>query len=250
MKGFVLALQFLTVFPVKRGLAFAPGDLGRAMAWFPLAGAAQGLILVGAWFAFSALLPEGVVAALLLLVLALTNGGLHLDGFADTVDGLAGGGNSEERLRIMRDSSTGAVGAAFVVLLLLVKFMALRELPAEAKPEAIFLLPVLGRWAMVPLAYWAPYARPEGGLGAAFAGNSALVLAKATMAAAIMLAVLLGPQAVAFLAVFGVMIYMSSRYFKWKLGGVTGDVFGFHSEVAEALFLMMVLAMIKILSVN
>ena len=171
MKGFLLALQFLTTFPVNKDLKADVSELRRSMSWFPLVGALQGLILVAAYFIFSTLLPDSVVMSLLLLVLVLTNGGLHVDGFADTVDGLAGGKSAEDRLRIMRDSSTGAIGVLFVALLILIKFLSLQELPEEARPQAIFLFPVFGRWAMVPLACWAPYARPTGGLGAAFAGR-------------------------------------------------------------------------------
>ncbi len=250
MKGFLLALQFLTVFPVNRGLKADAGELGRAMSWFPLIGAAQGLILIIAYFVFSTLLPESVVMGLLLLVLVLTNGGLHVDGFADTIDGLAGGKTPEERLRIMRDSATGAIGVLFVVLLMLLKFLSLQELPEEAKLQSIFLFPVFGRWAMVPLACWATYARPTGGLGAAFAGNSKGVLIKATVAAAVLLSLLLGVLSLALVLFFGIILYLSSGYFRRKLGGVTGDVFGFHSETAELFFLLGVLAMSNILSIE
>ena len=250
MKGFLLALQFLTTFPVNKDLKADVSELRRSMSWFPLVGALQGLILVAAYFIFSTLLPDSVVMGLLLLVLVLTNGGLHVDGFADTVDGLAGGKSAEDRLRIMRDSSTGAIGVLFVVLLMLLKFLSLQELPEEARPQAIFLFPVFGRWAMVPLACWAPYARPSGGLGAAFAGNSRDVLIKATLAAAILLSLLLGILSLVLVLVFGIILYVSSGYFKRKLGGVTGDVFGFHSEIAEVFFLLGVLAMTNMLSID
>src|SRR3990170_7686411 len=151
MKGFLLALQFLTTFPVNRGLKTDPSELGRSMSWFPLVGALQGLLLVAAYFIFSTLLPESVVMGLLMLVLVLTNGGLHVDGFADTVDGLAGGKTPEDRLRIMRDSATGAIGVVFVVLLLLIKFLALEEMPFDVKAHALIAFPMVGRWAMVPL---------------------------------------------------------------------------------------------------
>ncbi|OGP18662.1 MAG: cobalamin 5'-phosphate synthase [Deltaproteobacteria bacterium GWC2_55_46] len=250
MKGFILALQFLTVFPVKKGVDATPEELGRSMGWFPAIGAVQGLILVAAYFILSTLLPESIVAGLLLLILVLTNGGLHVDGFADTVDGLAGGKTAQERLRIMRDSRIGAVGVLFVFFLLLIKFLALQELPAEVKPQAVFLFPVLGRWAMVPLAYLAPYARATGGLGAAFSGNSKGVLLKATVSTALIMALLLGLLSLVILAALWIIIYMSAGYFKRKIGGATGDVFGFHSEIAEVLFLLSVLAMTNMLSAD
>lgn len=243
MKGFKLALEFLTVFRIGKPVSVPePRELSRSMAWFPVIGALQGLILVVAYSVLKAFLPESVALASLIPVLLLTNGGLHLDGFADTIDGLAGGMDREDILRIMRDSSVGAIGAAGVTLIILLKFLSLHELPSSDKAWAIFLFPVFGRWAMVPLAAFSGYARPSGGLGEAFAGNTKGVLVMATLLAVVLAAPFAGPFSVLIFALLGVIIYMSSLYFKRKLGGVTGDVFGFHSEMAELLFLVGALA--------
>lgn len=248
MKRFTLAFQFLTIFPIKTSVEVTPEALSGSMAYFPLVGAVQGFMLVAAYALFSTLFPESVTAALLVLVLVLTNGGLHLDGFADTVDGLAGGATPADRMRIMRDSATGAVGVVFVVLLLLLKYLAVRELPVDARLQAIFLFPVVGRWAMVPMACWAPYARSEGGLGRAFAANSSSTLIAATVMTAAMSAALLGFLSLAILAATGGMVYLFTAFFKRKIGGVTGDVFGFQSEAAELFFLLSVIATAKVLS--
>ncbi|MBI5810325.1 MAG: adenosylcobinamide-GDP ribazoletransferase [Deltaproteobacteria bacterium] len=210
MNRFILAVQFLTVFPIKKDVPPARSELAASMAYFPLVGAVQGVILVAAYLLLALALPEGVSTALLLAILVLTNGALHIDGYADTIDGLAGGGTPEERLRIMRDSSVGAVGVVFVALLLLVKYSALMEVAPGVKARVLFIFPAAGRWAMVPMACWARYAREGSGLGGAFTENS-----RATL-----------------------------------LGGVTGDVFGFQSEVAEALFLVLFLLLSKALEAS
>lgn len=245
----MLAFQFLTLFRVKKDLAIDPAELGNSMHYFPLVGAIQGIILLFFWYLLSTLLPDNLVTGILLLVLVLTNGGLHMDGFADTVDGLAGGKTPEDRLRIMKDSSTGAIGAVFVVLLLLIKFLALEEVPFEVKAQALVAFPMVGRWAMVPLALL-PYARPSGGLGKAFAGCGKGVVVKATVFTSIAVALLFGVLALAIVALLGILIYMSSRFFRRKTGGVTGDIFGFHSEAAEVLFLILLLAMTNILALE
>lgn len=250
MKRLLISLQFLTVFRVKKELSFDPTELGRSMYLFPVIGAIQGLILLFAWFVLSSLLPETVATALLVLILVLTNGGLHLDGFADTVDGLAGGKTPEDRLRIMKDSSTGAIGVVFVVLIILIKYLALLEMPYEAKTRALVAFPIVGRWAMVPLAAWLPYARPEGGLGLSFAGCGRAVFVKATVIASVMTALLFGLLSLAIIAAIGVMLYLSARFFRRKVGGVTGDIFGFHSEAAEVVFLVLVLAMMSMLTME
>lgn len=233
----------MTVFPVKRDIEARPEDLSASMAYFPLVGALQGAILVGTYLLFSTLLPDSVVMAIALLALVLTNGGLHLDGFADTVDGLAGGNDAGERLRIMRDSSIGAIGVVFLVLDLLIKYLALREMPAEVRLPALFMFPAIGRWAMVPMAALSTYARSEGGVGAAFAGNGVSTALKATALAGVLLALSAGALSLVIMALLGAVIYLMSRYFRRKIGGVTGDVFGFTSEAGETLFLVMLLAL-------
>lgn len=250
MSRLILAIQFLTLFSFKKDMEVTREELSASMAYFPLVGALQGLILAFSYkvLSGSGLLQDSVATALVLLILVLTNGGLHLDGFIDTVDGIAGGKTPQDRLRIMKDSHIGAIGVVFVVLVLLVKYSALLEIPEEAKAQAIFMFPVIGRWAMVPMACWAPYARPEGGLGASFASNGGSTLIKATIMTAVLLALSLGALALVLLAVIGLMVFLFTRFFKKRLGGVTGDVFGFQSEVAEVVFLVAALAMMNILS--
>lgn len=251
MERFFIALQFLTVFRVKKNLEVTGDGLASSMAYFPLVGALQGLLLAAVYSLISGtgLLQDGVAVAIVLLVLVLTNGALHLDGFADTVDGIAGGKTPEERLRIMRDSSVGAVGVVFLVLLLLIKYLALQEVPYEYKARIFFIFPVIGRWAPVLMAYLAPYARADGGLGASFASNSRATLVKATVAASILSAFALGGLSIVLVGLTGLSVYLFTRFFKRRLGGVTGDVFGFQAEAAELLFIVMALAMMNILSI-
>lgn len=246
MKHLIIALQFLTIFPVKRDYNPGPQDLAASMAWFPVVGALLGAGLVVLHAGFSTFLPAGVVSALLLLALAISNGGLHLDGFSDTVDGIAGGRTPEDRLRIMKDSSIGATGAAFLVFLILVKYLCLNEMLGTLNWAAIFFLPIAGRWAMVLLARLSRYARPEGGLGLAFAGNRIGTLVIATIITGALAFSVLGIRGLAALIVIGAAVYASSLFFRKKLGGVTGDVFGFTCETSEAILLILLLAFEKI----
>lgn len=248
MKRFLLALQFLTILPVGRPGRMEPPEppdpteLGRSMAFFPLVGALQGIVLVGADYLLLKVLPVSIASGLVLVILLLMNGGFHLDGFVDTVDGLTGGASSEERLRIMRDSRTGAIGVVCVVILLLMKFLCIESLSFDARGAALFLFPVAGRWAMVPMASWAPYAREEEGLGKTFAGCDSITLIRATAITALFFTFFLGLWGLFTLGALLVLTYAITGFFKKRLGGVTGDVFGFHSEVSEVLFLILVLA--------
>ncbi|MBI3756087.1 MAG: adenosylcobinamide-GDP ribazoletransferase [Deltaproteobacteria bacterium] len=240
MKGFIYALQLLTIIPVKIKDAVDERDLGKSTAFFPLVGAVQGVILVGANLLFSRFLPHDIASCLVLLILILTNGGFHLDGFADTIDGLAGGNTKEERLHIMKDSRIGAIGVVALILLLLTKFLAINSLQAEIKNYILFLLPVIGRWSMVPMAYWANYARPTGGLGRAFTEHTGLKQLLLASFFALLSSVIFMKQAgAAYFIVLFLSTYLTTLYFRKKLGGVTGDVFGFQSEITEVIFLIL-----------
>lgn len=246
-RSFLLALGFLTVLPIPGGalkqnadVADTAGELRRTLAFFPLVGAVQGLILVATDLVLSTILPVSIVSAMLIAVLTLTNHGFHLDGFADTIDGLAGGKTREERLRIMRGGSIGPSAITALVILLLVKFLAVYSLPDDIRLAAVFIFPVAGRYAIVPLACWAPYAREGEGVGRAFAQNSQASLLIATAIFLALAIPLLNFAAFALLLLLMAMALVSTAFFKSRLGGVTGDTFGFQSELGEAAALLIV----------
>ncbi|HLA50901.1 MAG TPA: adenosylcobinamide-GDP ribazoletransferase [Thermodesulfobacteriota bacterium] len=249
MKSFLSALQLLTIIPVKIKAAVDERELGRSTAFFPLVGAVQGIILVGANLLLSRFLPTDIASGLVLVVLILTNGGFHLDGFADTIDGLAGGSTKEERLNIMKDSRIGAIGVVAIVLLLLLKFVAINNLPPAAKNYILFLLPVVGKWSMVPMAYWADYARPTGGLGKAFTEHTGIKdLMLATFFTLLLSLIFMRWAGVIYLIILFLPAYLMTLYFRRKLGGVTGDVFGFQSEVSEVIFLLLIIVQLNNIS--
>ena len=91
-------------------------DVGRSTAFFPLVGLLIGLVLAGLNWVFGLFLPPPITIGLLIVALAVVTGALHLDGFVDTCDGLAGHKTVEERWRVMHDSRAGAFGIIGVFL--------------------------------------------------------------------------------------------------------------------------------------
>src|SRR5882672_9724111 len=82
MNGFLLALGFLTIIPVRIGAA-RPGDLGRAAGWFPIVGLLLGVVLSAGQWLLQHLFPPALTGGLVVALWALLTGGLHLDGLAD-----------------------------------------------------------------------------------------------------------------------------------------------------------------------
>jgi adenosylcobinamide-GDP ribazoletransferase len=241
MKGFVTALQFLTVIRVSRSHDMADAHVGRSMAWFPIVGLVIGLILAGVRFLLIVILPPSIVDVLVIVTLVIVTGALHLDGFADTVDGLAGGGERERILAIMKDSRIGSFAVAGLTLLLLVKVFALVNVPMEVKMRTLIVTPLLGRWSTVLLASSFSYARSEQGTGEVFtryAGKRETVIA--TVITFFAVTALFGVPGIVIVATSVVLTLLFGLYFRRRIGGVTGDIMGASCELTEALVLVMV----------
>lgn len=209
------------------------------MAWYPLAGWLLGGGLVLADLGLSPWLEPVVVDGLLVTMLVALTGGLHQDGLADTLDGLAGGKSPEDRLAIMRDPRIGAIGATGLVLALLLRYAGLLALPEAWRLPVLLAMPAIGRWAMVLGAYGATYARAGGGLAQPFlAYLSGRQIALATVLLAFPLFLLLGPMALAAMAVAAILARGTTAWMTGKLGGVTGDTLGATNELVEIVFLL------------
>jgi adenosylcobinamide-GDP ribazoletransferase len=231
--GLVLAIRFLTVVPVPGREAADPGALGRAALWFPPVGLVLGLVLAVADRGLSRLFPPLVAALLVVSLWKALTGGLHLDGLADCLDGLAGR-DPAHRLAIMRDSQIGVFGALGIVLAVLLACAVLAELPTAARWPTLLLAPTVGRLAPLVAGVTARPATPAVGSGAAFMGAlpgwAALVHTAAVLALG---ALVLGPFGLAVvLAGLGAAV-LATWALARGLGGATGDVLGAGVELAE-----------------
>jgi adenosylcobinamide-GDP ribazoletransferase len=230
------ALSFLTPF------AGARRPTPRALWWFPLVGAAIGGVLGVLWWAAAKIWPLSVAALVVVAAdLALT-GLLHLDGLADSADGLLPHLDRARRLEVMREPTVGAFGTGLVVLVLLSRWAVLATL--RPSPLLLIALWCVSRTAMAAMVARVPYARAETGLASAFIGTRlpALFVGAAAAAAAAVAAawaVPAGPVAVASaLVAFGVVVAFGVR----RLGGFTGDVLGAAGIVAETVGLVVAAA--------
>lgn len=199
-----------------------------------------GLILVGLNWLFGLILPSAVVSALLIVSLVVITGVLHLDGFADTCDGIAGHKATEDRWQVMHDSRVGGFSIVGIVLLLLVKYVSLNSIPLPLVMTTLVLMPVISRWATVYAIFAYPYAKPSG-LGKAFKQGTSWP--RFTMATLIALAVAIGLAQLIGLAIMfliWVMTVAMAVYLKSKFSGLTGDTYGAINEVTEVGVLILV----------
>lgn len=234
MRPVWLAVGFLTWLPVP-GFHATERELGRAVGLFPLVGLGLGALLAGAGLLIGDQLPPALRAGLLVAMLAWITGGLHLDGLADTFDGLGAAAKPDpaarraKMLEVMRDPRTGPHGAVALVLGLGLKILALAELSGAA---ALLLFPMVGRAAAAALVVSFPSARPDG-LGRAFQSSAQRLPTALGALATLGVGLALGVQAaLAVLVGLGAALLLGAALSR-RLGGLTGDVYGAAVELAE-----------------
>jgi adenosylcobinamide-GDP ribazoletransferase len=242
-RPFVFAWHFLTAIPLSR-THHEPtaSELAASMAWYPVVGLLIGGTLLIADTVLTAVFAAEAVNALLILILVLLTRGLHQDGLADTLDGLAGGHTQEERLAIMRDPRIGAIGATGLMLSLIIRYAALMTLPHVIRIPALLCMPAVGRWAMVLLAWASPYARTEGGLAAPFLANLSwghVCVATGVLTSVLSLAFGLQGGLIVLVGGTASVMVLWACCRPW-FGGITGDTLGATNEVVEILFLLLI----------
>jgi adenosylcobinamide-GDP ribazoletransferase len=209
------------------------------MAFFPLVGLVIGLLLTAGYYLFSLFLPRSIALWATVGLLAFLTRGLHLDGFADTLDGLASGGSKERILKVMRDSRIGAFGVIGLILLIGGKYLSLDQLSNGFIPYSLILMTVMGRSSMVLVCFRSPYARSGEGLAKPFTENLGYRETAISLVTAFIIALLaLGVKGILVFLGIGLLSLGYRFLFIKKLGGVTGDVLGGANELSELLCLI------------
>lgn len=253
LRVFATAVMFLTRIPVPRWVGHDPAWLARSTAYFPLVGVAVGLAggLV-VWLA-SSVYPPAVAAALSTAATVWLTGAFHEDALADSCDGFGGGWDRDQVLAIMKDSRVGSYGAVGLALALITKVAAVASIAgADGRfaLRALVAAHVLGRWSSLPLIWGLPYVREgEGAKGRPFAASvtgprlaAGSLITVAAVALALDVAVRPAAVAAALLAA-ALVTALAARYFRRRIGGMTGDCLGACNQMVElATYLLLALS--------
>ncbi|WP_245572409.1 adenosylcobinamide-GDP ribazoletransferase [Actinokineospora enzanensis] len=236
--GLRLAFHWLTVLPVEAD-GQDPAVRRSAITWAPVVGVVVGGLVAFLLFLF-VLVGLPAPGLLVVGVAALLTRGMHLDGLADTVDGLGCYGPPERALAVMKEGGIGAFAVVALIVTIGVQGSALGALSGD-RFGAVVLAYVVGRAAFS----WCcregvPAARPDG-FGALVAGSQPVTVPVLWGFALLVVGVLvvpgkpwLGPLAV---VVAAAAVVLSTRHLVRRFGGVTGDVFGANAELATAVVL-------------
>ncbi|CNE77872.1 TPA: adenosylcobinamide-GDP ribazoletransferase [Yersinia enterocolitica] len=246
LRLFLATLQFMTRIPVPerwtQGLAL--DNYERGIIGFPFIGLIVGGI---GGVIFTLLAPWcGVPLAALgyVLALALVTGAFHLDGLADTCDGVFSARKREQMLEIMRDSRLGTNGGLALIFIVVAKVLVVSELALRDAPMLLMLTAasVAGRTVIVLLMYRQRYAREGNGLGNIYIGKVTGKQTLVTLAGGAILTLLLGQGAALLALVISMaLVLLLATYLRRRLGGQTGDSLGAAAEVGELIFLLALL---------
>lgn len=218
----IRALALFTIIPVSIRGDLQDGDAARAMHFLPLIGlllgAVAGLPIAAAGVWAPGLLPLAALAAL--AILALATGGLHLDGLADTADGLGSRAEPRRALEIMRQSDIGPFGVITLIFAVAASAAALYAIAAPA--------PLTGFVAYAPLS---EQPLSSGAVGGAFRSGSRDVFPHFIAPVALAVAAMTGRLAAVHAAARGVPAAHASGFGALVAGTVTGPAKAAHTAL-------------------
>lgn len=225
MKGFILAVQFLTRLPTPR-IASNDVEFAHSMRWFPAVGLVVGALVAGAgWLGAQIDGWLGALAALLMWV--GVTGALHLDGLADLADASGAAHKDRERLlAVLADPHVGSFGVVAIVLQLIAKLLLLQMLVVAGAWLALLLIPFAARigplvWARLPLLHT--------GLASRFS------MSVRPLHIAIWAAILAGTAWVCPpILIAPILILGWGLHLRRKFGGISGDGHGAGIEIVES----------------
>ena len=227
--GCISAIQFLTVIPLGNR-AF---NARAALPYFPVCGLGIGCLVLFVDWAAARLWPPAVVALCDVLTLIVISGSLHLDGLADTGDGLYGHRSTNKILAIMKDSRIGAMGMVAVLCCLAAKWIGISSLEMN-RGLWLLLVPAYARGAVLIAIKLMPYGRPDGGTGHDFFAPPLQAVDYWAFALLGAGSLAMGWDALKINVGFVIIVSATLAWYRRKLGTVTGDMLGALIEVTEA----------------
>lgn len=240
--GALVALEFLTPWRLRRVQSYEDRTFAEALGWYPLIGLLLGTLLMLVDRGLRELLPPAPTAALLVALLAFASGGLHLDGVADTADGMAVQGDRARRLGVMSEGNTGPAGVMALMLVLLAEWAAIASLQEPVRGAALVVAPALARWTVVPVGTLFPPARPRGLGHAMQQGLWPVAAPLATMLAVGAAVLIFGIGGLVLVLAAAAAATLIATLAARMIEGVTGDVFGAGIEVAQVVVWMSLVA--------
>lgn len=231
LKGFALSISMLSTLPFFKVHDFFKGINGHAVMFFPYVGLLLGFILICAYCLLDGYISHFHLGIIIFTLSILLTGALHVDGLADTIDGLYV--EKENGLKVMADPHVGAMGMIITATFLILKASSFAHL------ESFYLLPIvmmLSRFNAVLSIYFYPYV----GGGMAKLAKDEFTKQHLILSSVFILALGLYFSWVLVLSSI-VIMFLINRFFIKRYGGLSGDMYGFNIELTELILLNIII---------
>lgn len=237
--GFLTLISFFTRIPVGKKIEYKEENFIKALSLYTLMGAVIGFFLVAVYLIFN----NTYIAFLRGLVLALSyiiiTGGIHLDGTADTSDGIFSGRTGDRIFEIMSDSHIGTFGVLSIIMVVLSQFVLFSYLDVYT----CFIMPMVGRACVIVASWDKKYAKKSKGMGTIFIesiNSKILIINLIILLAACMI---MPSRLIIITSTFATLMisYFISCKIEEIIGGMTGDTCGFITEISQIIFMIFVL---------
>ncbi|RPA63414.1 adenosylcobinamide-GDP ribazoletransferase [Gordonia oryzae] len=255
VRAIAVSLSWLTVLPVPRRFTASAPDRrlgGAVIAAVPVIGILHAAVVtLIAWGLSHTAAPAMLIGVLIVGVLAGSTRGMHLDGLADTADGLGCYGPPQRVTEVMRSGSVGPFGVATLVLVLALQVVGSATLVAQSRWWELGLAIGVARVAAVVACRRALQPAHRDGFGALVAGTqriAAVVWSVVAVAVGVVIGCLAnmvtafsitaGLPTAATIVVMLAFTWLFSRHCARRMGGIVGDVLGAVIELATALVLV------------
>ncbi len=239
MRIFILTLQFLTRIPININVEANKEDFAKGIIYFPIVGLIIGafnvLFYIGASYIATGLFP--IICAI--LANCIITGALHIDGLADTCDGIFSARSRERMLEIMKDSRIGTNGAIAIIFDFLLKISILQSFNNKDMFIPILLSPVIAKTLVALFIGFSTDARIGGGMGSLFMEKSTKLRALGGLTIGLtIIGIIFGGLGIISLLICAMIMLAYKQYIYGKIGGMTGDTLGAANELMEVAFLI------------
>lgn len=255
IQSIIIAFSMYSKIPMPR-IDWNKENMRFSMCFFPFVGAVIGALFFG-WFKLSELIGiSNLLSSIILFVIPLiVTGGIHMDGFLDTIDAISSYQTMERRLEILKDSNSGAFAIIYGIIYSFVSVGVYSEIifnsgnkgiiSTLAAVEVIAVSFVFSR-ALSGFAVTTFKCAKNSGLAATFSNMADRKIARIILAIEAVLSAMLmvyinmwtGIAAV----VSGIIMFVIYRIFSYKMfGGITGDLAGFFLQMCELVMAVAIL---------
>ena len=240
---FIILIQFMTRIPIPLKISYSEKKLGKSIKFFPLVGLIIGLILYFANFLIIVYLKnifynKTIIAIFLIILEILIVGIIHIDGLADTFDGLFSYAKKEKMLEIMKDSRIGTNGAVVLILYFIAKTVLISEI-ITTNPKYLIIFPIIARLSTPVNTGLSNYARKSGMSNAIISENGIFEVIFSLALSIILVFYIIDIKGIItiFIAFIFIIIFMLNV--RKKIDGITGDTMGACLELTSILVLFL-----------